>query len=144
MGVMELRFALTNLAKIYRASGAVSQAADVEKLAGLVDENRHESVVSVADEIASAANPTQALIGDLLNELNSIGTDRAAFDPILTRLKTNRNFDKVAVEQIASKYIGVERTWKSKKAAIDEIESTFVSRAYQANKMKIVEQYKGW
>lgn len=144
MGILELRLALVSLAETYRASGAASPATDLERVACLLNEDVHDSVSDLAEEIAVVANPKHALAAELLRELNIAGADRTAFDPVLARIKTSKEIDKALVEQIASDYIGVQRTWKSKKAAIDEIEATFVSRAYQANKMKIVGQYKGW
>lgn len=144
MGVAELRSALQRLATVHRASGAKQQADDIDSVAKLLDETRHRDVDDAAREISAALNPTEKLVAVYVDRLTAAGTDRILFDPLFAEIKADKSLGKTEMEAIAGAYSGVSRKWKSKAAALDEIESTFVSRAYQANKMKIVEQYKGW
>ncbi len=144
MGVMELKTALMRIAGLYGAAGSKDAAQDLRAVAGLMQETRASDVGELAAEITDALAPAERLVQAYIERFSKADVDRSAFAKVLADLKADRNMTKADVGKIATAYSGDPRSWKSKAEALREIEASFVSRAYQASKMKIVQGYKPW
>lgn len=84
----------------------------------------------------TAPAPDPATIENYEKELKRAGTDRAGFEEVFGRLKRDKKLKKADLIELALRYSGAPAKYKTKDAAIEEIEITFVRNARFLSKIQ--------
>lgn len=146
MNIGKLRQLLTDVGAVLASAGSTKQAEDLERVAGLMRGREHQPVEQFLDELrADVAPPSIAeVIANHVARLTAAGVDEPSFRPALEALSKDKMIKKIEADRVAHGYIGGREKWPSRAAAIEAIEKEFVSRRYDASKMKEVARSRPW
>ena len=146
MRVSKLRRVLADLGSILTAAGSTKPAEDVARLAELMVGRDHQPVEEFLEELrGDIAPPTSSEIAAAhIARLREAGTDEVSFRHALQMLTSDRAVKKAQADRVAHGYIGGREKWPSRTAALAAIEKEFVSRLYDASKMKEVARSRPW
>jgi hypothetical protein len=84
----------------------------------------------------TAPAPDPATIENYEKDLKRAGTDRAGFEEVFSRLKRDKKLKKADLIELVHRYSGAAAKYKTKDAAIEEIEITFVRNARFLSKIQ--------
>jgi hypothetical protein len=84
----------------------------------------------------TAPAPDPATIENYEKDLKRAGTDRVGFDEVFNRLKRDKKLKKADLVELAQRYSRTATKYKTKDAAIEELEITFVRNARFLNKIQ--------
>jgi hypothetical protein len=152
--VAQLKGVLASLESFCHATGAKPAEKDLRVLIDVLDAHSAEPLASFATHVQAwlseaAAKPkglsktaatksamaNEAAIASYLTALRNAGTDRAAFEAVLARLKTDKSVKSAALSELARRYANSVTKYKSTAAAHADIASAFTQQARFANKV---------
>jgi len=155
MKVSELVDILRKLHSIYEAAGAKSQASDMARIVGVL-ENRDEQCLDAFVREAKlliaelgqkpAQRINEALADKHSKSLLHAGTDEAAFRIALSALESDRDVGKSTLDMIVNRYINSPSQgtyvfkFKSRKEALGKLQTKFIERAESESKDRIVQR----
>ena len=146
MNVGRLRQLLMDVGAVLASAGSAKQAEDLDRVAGLMRGQEHQSVEAFLDELQTDVAPrsSAAVIAEYVAQLSSAGVDEFAFRQVFEVLSKDKSIKKPEADLVAHGYIGGREKWKNRAAALEAIEKEFVSRRYDASKMKEVARSRPW
>jgi len=150
--VADLRATLRSMLEFCEAAGAKPAAKDIRALSDSLQAHAAESLnvfCAQADAWLAAPKPTgrgkggakksaapnEEAVASHLASLRDAGTDRAAFDGALARLKADKSLKSAEVAEIARRYANTVTRYKSMAAAHADIASAFTQQARFAHKV---------
>jgi predicted RNA binding protein with dsRBD fold (UPF0201 family) len=145
MALSVFRQALRNLADVVEASGTKKAAEDVRAIATVLpgpDERQVGDAIADLERLMKLEGEQRLEL--YVAQLNAAGTDRSVFERIVDDITKNKRVTKQDADAIAHGYTRGRTSWKTRKAAIDAMKTSFDDRSYQAAKMKIVDKAKVW
>jgi hypothetical protein len=146
MNVGKLRQLLMDVGAVLTSAGSAKQAEDLERVAGLMRGQDHQSVDQFLDELRTdiePMSPAQIIAGHVAR-LSASGIDELAFRQAFDVLSKDKMIKKLEADRVAFGYIGGREKWPSKASALEAIEKEFVARRYDASKMKEVARSRPW
>ncbi len=146
MNIGKLRQLLTDVGAVLATAGSAKQAEDFERVAGLMRGREHQQVEQFLDELQADLSPPSIaeVIADHVARLSAAGVDEPTFRQAHECLAKDRTIKKAEADRVAHGYIGGREKWKNRAAALEAIEKEFVSRRYDASKMKEVARSRPW
>ena len=144
MQIKKLLKSLEQLAGLAQETGSKKTADAVRTLSSVIEDSDTDRPVeqSLHDLRELLSTEKRRFFERHVSQLNDAGTDDQLFKSTLEKLERDKSLAKSDIDAIAHMYTNGRTSWPSKKAALKAIRKTFVERAYQEGKMKIVEDYK--
>jgi hypothetical protein len=151
--VSELRTILGNLQKFCDSAGAKKASTDLQVFSDMLqpygDVDVDNACASIKQRLVAekpakrpkassrtgAAVLNESAIQLHLTELRTAGTDRNAFDVALKKLKASKSIKLPDLAEIARQLSRSETSYKSKAAALSDIEQAFVRQKRFENKV---------
>jgi hypothetical protein len=153
--VSELRTILANIQQLCASAGAKTAAKDLQAFSDMLksysDAQVDKACADIKDHLSRAAakpakrgkaagqsstTPDENAIKQHLNELQSAGTDQAAFELAFKKLKASKSVKLPDLSEIAHQFSLSVTVYKSKVAAYSDIEKAFVRQARFENKLR--------
>lgn len=146
MKVGKLRQLLVDVGAVLSSAGSAKQAEDLERVAELMKGQDHQSIDLFLDELRTdlAPQPPAEVIAGHVARLSNAGVDEVVFRQAFEILSKDKTIKKSEADHVAHGYIGGREKWPSRAAALLAIEKEFVSRRYDASKMKEVARSRPW
>ena len=146
MNVGKLRQLLIDVSAVLASAGSAKHGSDLNRVAELMKGQDHLSVDAFLDELEKdIAPPSSAeVIARYVAQFYSAGIDEFAFRKVFETLSKDKTIKKPEADLVAHGYIGGRDKWKNRAAALEAIEKEFVSRRYDASKMKEVARSRPW
>jgi len=143
MSLKELRSALIDLASFAHAAGGARAAADIRKIEQILNGDESTSAATALEELSNLIAEHKATVqNEYIANLIESGADVTKFEEIHSLISQDERLDKADLDIIAHGYTRGRTKYKSRATALSSIRDRFEERAYQASKMKIVDQYK--
>jgi hypothetical protein len=148
--VAGLQATLRSMLEFCEAAGAKAAAKDIRALSESLEAHAAESlnVLCAQTDAWLAApkpkgrgkattkkGPDQAAITSWVADLRDVGTDRAAFEAVLAKLKADKSLKSAEVAEIARRYASTVTKYKSIAAAHADIASAFTQHARFVHKV---------
>jgi hypothetical protein len=148
--VAGLQVTLRSMLDFCEAAGAKTAAMDIRALSDSLEAHAAESLnvfCAQADawlaapkprgggKGAAKKRPDEAAITSYVAELRDVGTERAAFEGVLAKLKADKSLKSADVAEIARRYANTVTKYRSIAAAHADIATAFTQQARFANKV---------
>ena len=146
MNVGKLRQLLIDVGAVLASAGSAKQAGDLDRVAELMRGQDHQSVDAFLDELQKDITPPSSaeVVARYVAQLSSAAIDEFAFRKVFETLSKDKTIKKPEADLVGHGYIGGREKWKNRAAALEAIEKEFVSRRYDASKMKEVARSRPW
>jgi hypothetical protein len=146
MNIGKLRQLLVDVGAVLISAGSAKQADDLERVAGLMRGQDHQSVDQFLDQLQTDIEPLSPaeIIAGHVARLSAAGIDEFGFRQAFDVLSKDKTIKKPEADRVAFGYIGGREKWPSKTSALDAIEKEFIARRYDASKMKEVARSRPW
>lgn len=151
MELKKLKDALQNVADLFAASGAATQAKDVKRVTKLLDDAPDRTsdafiseTVRALDEAERDASLAAQSAAAIVERLRGLDEDKAGFDRVVQVLKA-KSVPKELLAEVAGLYTGAGPTaFKTKPKALKAIEEKHRERAFMASKSRLNERVTPW
>ncbi|MCG8441421.1 MAG: hypothetical protein MI723_06395 [Caulobacterales bacterium] len=108
-----------------------------------------DDFVAETEALLAKRMPTQTTADELVvrrhaKRLSEAGLERAAFEPVIAELTSDKAARKAELDAIAHAYIGGRESQPSKNAGVDAIERKFLERVRFAKKKDLFDTVTPW